>query len=59
MYELVETFLQDEYEDSYDAWVQSTENEAYDDKVTEKEEIMNEIEEREALKYKQMENFWS
>ena len=54
MYELVETFLQDEYEDSYDAWVQSTENEAYDDKVTEKEEIMNEIEEREALKYKQM-----
>lgn len=59
MYELVENFLQDEYEDSYDAWVKSTENEAYDNKITAKEEIMNEIEEREALKYQQMENFWS
>ena len=59
MYELVEKFLQEEYEDSYDSWVRATENQAYDNKVSVNEEIMNEIEEREALKYQQMEDFWS
>mgnify|MGYP006122387487 CR=1 FL=1 len=59
MYELVEKFLQEEYEDSYDSWVRSTENQAYDKKITDKEEIMNEIEEREAKKYKEMEDFWT
>ena len=41
MYELVEKFLQEEYEDSYDSWVRATENQAYDNKVTVNEEIMN------------------